>query len=102
MLIHLDTSVLVDAFTGDRRSLSRVRAATARGDVIAFCTVVLYEWLRGPRTTDEKQAVEAFVDLDLLPAFGRREAERAADLYRALRGRFRTCVKHQSHPIAGW
>ena len=27
--------------------------------------------------------------------------ERAADLYRALRGRFRTCVKHQSHPIAG-
>ena len=27
--------------------------------------------------------------------------ERAADLHRALCGRFRTCVKHQSHPIAG-
>lgn len=85
MLIHLDTSVLVDAFTGERRRLPRVRAATARGDVLAFSTIVLYEWLRGPRTEDEKQAVEAFFDLDVAPPFGRREAARAADLYRRVK-----------------
>lgn len=90
MLIHLDTSVLVDAFTGERRSLPRVRALTARSDVISFSTIVLYEWLRGPRSEGEKQAVEAFFDLDVLQAFGRREAERAADWYgRVKRARHR-------------
>ena len=28
--------------------------------------------------------------------------QRAADLHRALRRRFRTRVKHQRHPVAGW
>ena len=86
MLIHLDTSVLVDAFTGARRSLARVRAATAKGHVISFSTFVLYEWLRGPRTDGEKQAVDAFFELDLAPVFGRREAERAAGLYGRVKG----------------
>jgi predicted nucleic acid-binding protein len=86
MLVHLDTSVLIDAFTGGRRSLPRVRAATAQGDVISFSAIVLYEWLRGPRTTGEKQAVAAFFEVDTVPAFGRREAERAADLYSRVRG----------------
>jgi predicted nucleic acid-binding protein len=86
MLIHLDTSVLVDAFTGERRFLARLRAATAKGDVISFSTIVLYEWLRGPRTEGEKQAVDAFFELDPLPAFGKREAERAADLYGRAKG----------------
>jgi predicted nucleic acid-binding protein len=80
MLVHLDTSVLIDAFTGERRSLIRLRATTAKGDVIAFSSIVLYEWLRGPRTDDERQAVDAFFELDSVPGFGRREAERAADL----------------------
>jgi predicted nucleic acid-binding protein len=81
MLIHLDTSVLVDAFTGARRSLARLRAATAKGDVVSISSIVLYEWLRGPRTEDEKQAVEAFFELDQVSVFGRPEAERAAALY---------------------
>jgi predicted nucleic acid-binding protein len=46
----------------------------------------LYEWLRGPRTDGEKQAVNAFFDLNLVAAFGRLEAERAADLYRRVKG----------------
>lgn len=85
MLIHLDTSVLVDAFTGEKRSLARVRRATAKGDVTTISTIVLYEWLRGPRTDSEKQAVDAFFDLNLVAAFGRLEAERAADLYRRVK-----------------
>jgi predicted nucleic acid-binding protein len=86
MLVHLDTSVLIDAFTGERRSLIRLRAATAKGDVIAFSSIVLYEWLRGPRTDDEKHAVDAFFALDQVPVFGRREAELAADLYGHVKG----------------
>ena len=81
MLIHLDTSVLVDAFTGARRSLVRLRAATAKRDVVSISSIVLYEWLRGPRTEDEKQGVEAFFGLDQVSVFGRQEAERAAALY---------------------
>jgi predicted nucleic acid-binding protein len=86
MLIHLDTSVLVDAFTGSRRSLDAVRKATDRGDSIAFSTIVLYEWLRGPRTGAETSAVEALFAGDPPTVFGSREAERAAALYRGVKG----------------
>ena len=85
MLIHLDTSLLVDAFTGSRRSLAAIRTATARGDSIAFSTIVLYEWLRGPRTEAETTAVTAFFAGDSPAAFGAREAERAAELYRRVK-----------------
>jgi predicted nucleic acid-binding protein len=86
MLIHLDTSVLVDAFTGHRRSLAALRTATARGDSISVSTIVLYEWLRGPRTEVEASAVAAFLAGDSPAAFGAREAERAAELYRSVQG----------------
>ena len=86
MLIHLDTSVLVDAFTGPKRSLARLRVATAKGDVVNISSIVLYEWLRGPRTEDERQAVDAFFELDQIAVFGRREAERAAGLYGRVKG----------------
>lgn len=82
MSIHLDSSLLVDAFTGTRRSLTRLRAATAAGDVITYSTIVRYEWLRGPRTDDERQTVDAFFASDPLATFGSPEAERAASLYR--------------------
>jgi predicted nucleic acid-binding protein len=86
MLIHVDTSVLIDAFTGTRRSLARLRAVTAKGHVVSFSSIVLYEWLRGPRTDGERKAVDAFFEPALLPAFGRREAARAADLYGRVKG----------------
>jgi predicted nucleic acid-binding protein len=82
MLIHLDTSVLVDAFTGPRRLMPPLRRATADGDVTSFSTLVLYEWLRGPRTEDEREAVEAFFETEVLADFGSREAARAAILFR--------------------
>jgi predicted nucleic acid-binding protein len=54
--------------------------------VVGISSIVLYEWLLGPRTEDEKQAVDAFFELDQVAVFGRREAERAAGLYRRVRG----------------
>jgi predicted nucleic acid-binding protein len=86
MLIHLDTSALVDAFTGTRRSMPALRRATTRGDVTTFSTLVLYEWLRGPRTADERDAVDQFFAQDELVAFRPRDAERAAALFRQVRG----------------
>jgi predicted nucleic acid-binding protein len=84
MLIHLDASLLVDAFTGPRRSLPALRTATAAGEVVTYCTIVRYEWLRGPRTEDERQVVDEFFASDPLATFGPAEAERAAALYRAV------------------
>ena len=60
MTIHLDTSVLVDALTGPRRSLDRLVALVEQGHRIALSTLVLYEWLRRPRTTVELRVQELF------------------------------------------
>ena len=85
-MIHLDTSVLIDAFTGNRRSLAAVRRATAASEAMTFSSLVLFEWLRGPRTDDERRAVEAFFASDAVAAFGVREAALAAALYRQVKG----------------
>ncbi len=85
MLIHIDTSVLIDAFTGPRRSLRALRRATEAGEVTTFCTLVLYEWLRGPRTELEREAVADFFDSELLVPFGLSESETAAALYRRVK-----------------
>lgn len=86
MLVHLDTSVLVDAFTGARKSMPAILKATADGEVIMFSTLVVYEWLRGPRQSNELEAVERFFAGVFLPAFGEREARTAATLYRSVTG----------------
>jgi predicted nucleic acid-binding protein len=85
MLIHLDTSVLVDAFTGPRRALAHVATATSEGHVIAFCAIVQYEWLRGPRTQSEEEGVRRFLGEDTVVPFGRREAQTAAALHRRVK-----------------
>ena len=85
-MIHLDTSVLIDAFTGSRRSLAAVRRATVASEAMTFSSLVLFEWLRGPRTDDERRAVEAFFASDAVAAFGVREAALAAALYRQVKG----------------
>ena len=80
-MIHLDTSVLVDALTGPRRSAPKLRQAVEQGERIQLCAIVLYEWLRGPRTVDELTDQELLFPRDKAVAFGPREAARAAGLY---------------------
>jgi predicted nucleic acid-binding protein len=84
MLVHLDTSILVSAFTAPRRSLSAVEDAVAEGHVLAFSTMVLYEWLRGPRTDEERAIVNLQFGVQGVVPFGHAEARVAATLYRAL------------------
>jgi predicted nucleic acid-binding protein len=84
-VIHLDTSVLIDALTGPRRSAARLRTAIADGERVAFSAIVLYEWLRGPRDPRELAAQEALFPREAAVAFGKEEAALAADLYRKVR-----------------
>ena len=85
MLVHLDTSVLVDAFTGPRHSLANIVGATKVGDVLTFCALVQYEWLRGPRTQAEEESVRRVFSDDAIVALGSREAQAAAALYRQVK-----------------
>jgi predicted nucleic acid-binding protein len=80
-MIHLDTSVLVDALTGPRRSLPGLRFAIERGERVQITAVVLYEWLRGPRRPAELADQELLFPRESAVAFGPSEAALAARLY---------------------
>jgi len=83
-LIVLDTSVLIDALAGSRRSATALRRAIEAGERILLPSLVLYEWLRGPRLPQELAAQEALFPSALALAFGPAEAARAAQLYVSL------------------
>ena len=82
MIIHVDTSALVDALTGPRRSLDELITLTDQGHRIMLSTIVLYEWLRGPRTRPELAAQEKLFPSESTVAFGPSEASIAARLYK--------------------
>jgi len=84
-VIHLDTSLLVDALTGPRRSAGALRKTIERGERVTLSTLVLYEWRRGPRQPEELAAQEALFPNESVVPFGRQEAVLAAELYRAIR-----------------
>jgi predicted nucleic acid-binding protein len=85
VIVHVDTSALVDALTGSRRSLDRLTALVADGHRIALSTIVLYEWLRGPRTGADLTAQQELLPREDAAPFGIAEAELAAQLYGAVR-----------------
>jgi predicted nucleic acid-binding protein len=84
-MIVLDTSILIDALTGPRRSSGSLRAAIEGGERMAVPALVLYEWLRGPRLPEELAAQEALFPRAAALPFGPAESEVAAALYRSLR-----------------
>ncbi len=83
-MILLDTSVLIDALSGPRRSAAALRAAIAESERILLPSLVLYEWLRGPRQSAELAAQEALFPSATALAFGPEEAAIAARLYAGL------------------
>ena len=82
MIVHVDTSALVDALTGPRRSLDTLIGLTDAGHRLALSTIVVYEWLRGPRTRAELGAQEELFPSEHAVAFGPAEAAVAARLYK--------------------
>ncbi|MGB5526076.1 MAG: type II toxin-antitoxin system VapC family toxin [Gemmatimonadota bacterium] len=83
-MIVLDTSVLVDALCGDMNSEPAIRAALMRSEQLLLPSLVLFEWLRGPRRERELQTQEALLPSDRALPFGSEEAAEAARLYRGL------------------
>jgi predicted nucleic acid-binding protein len=79
--IHLDTSVLIHVFTATRPLLDELTAFVEGGERLTFSTVVLYEWLRGPRTRGELALQEEVFPRQEAVAFGVAEADAAARLY---------------------
>jgi predicted nucleic acid-binding protein len=84
-LIVLDTSVLVDSLTGPRKSLLRLTQLIEAGERILLPTLVVYEWLRGPRLPQELRNYEDLFPDDQVVAFGVQEARVAARLYQTMR-----------------
>lgn len=84
MTVHIDTSALIDALTGRRRSLDILIRLTDEGHRLAMSSVVLYEWLRGPRTRSDLDAQEALLPSEHAVNFGPAEAAVAARLYKTV------------------
>ena len=82
MIVHVDTSALVDALTGPRRALDDLAQFVDEGHRVMISTLVLYEWLRGPRTRAELDAQEELFPADVAVPFGADEATLAARLYK--------------------
>lgn len=80
-MIHLDTTVLIDALTGPRRSAAALRVAISNGERLAISTLVLFEWMRGPRAPAELEIQAQLLPQDEAVAFDARAAARAAVLY---------------------
>lgn len=89
-MIVVDTSVLIEALGAGGRLRLELRDALARRERLVIPSLVLSEWLRGPRIPEELRAQEALFPTSEAVPFGPAEAELAAELYRALpRGRGR-------------
>ena len=83
-MIVLDTSILIDALTGPKRSAPLLRKTIERGERLLVPSLVLYEWLRGPRTRHELEAQEALFPSQSAVPFGTTEATTAARIYGSL------------------
>jgi predicted nucleic acid-binding protein len=81
-MTHLDTSVLIDALTGPRRSEPALTKLVESGEPLAITSLVLYEWLRGPRHDEEIEDQEALLPAVHAVPFGPQEALVAAELSR--------------------
>ena len=84
-MIVLHTSVLIDGLTGAKLSAPAIRGGMAEGEEILLPALVLYEWLRVPRLSEELAAQEALFPARSAIPFDIEQARVSADLYRAVR-----------------
>jgi predicted nucleic acid-binding protein len=84
VIVHLDTSVLIDALTGPRRALPRLVALVEEGHRIGLSSLVFFEWKRGPRSRAELAAQESLFPSQEVVPFSAAEAALAGELYAKL------------------
>lgn len=83
-MIVMDTSVLVEGLGAGGTHRGLLREAIEAGERIALPSLVLFEWLRGPRIPEELEAQEALFPSEASLPFGPDEAVLAAKLYGAV------------------
>ncbi|MXY25501.1 MAG: type II toxin-antitoxin system VapC family toxin [Acidobacteria bacterium] len=84
MTIHLDTSALVGALAGPGAAADRLYTFIDQGHRLRLSSIVLYEWLRGPRTVSELRVQEALFPREQAVPFDTEAAAEAAGLYARL------------------
>jgi predicted nucleic acid-binding protein len=84
-VILLDTSVLIESLTRERLVFADLTRLLERGEMIGLCTIVLYEWLRGPRLPGELATQEALFPSQAALPFETADARISAELYRSLK-----------------
>ena len=85
MTIHLETSALVAALSGPRDAFDRLHAFVEESHRMQLSTIVLYEWLRGPRTVAELRVQEELFPRAQAVPFDADATAQAAALYAQLR-----------------
>ncbi len=84
MTVHVDTSALVAALTEPHAALDALTRLVDERHRVAISSLVLYEWLRGPRTLPELRAQEALFPRAAAVPFDAHAARIAARLYAGL------------------
>ena len=84
MTIHLDTSALVGALSEEGDSFDKLRGLADEGHRLRLSTIVLYEWLRGPRGVHELRIQEELFPREQIVPFDAPAAATAAKLYSTL------------------
>ncbi|MGV3664051.1 MAG: type II toxin-antitoxin system VapC family toxin [Prosthecobacter sp.] len=79
-MIHLDTNLLIDLVTIGSPHVAVVREWLQKGEELAVCATAWSEFLNGPHTKQQKDAVNAIVGGRILD-FTAKEAEQASKLF---------------------
>jgi predicted nucleic acid-binding protein len=85
-VILLDTSALIDGLTRDRPLLAALTRMLEQGERLSVSTLVLYEWLRGPRLPQELAVQEIMFPSEAALPFEAVDARISAELYRTVSG----------------
>ena len=83
-MIFLDTSALVDSLTGTKRS-EPVLYRLVESERLVLSSLVIYEWLRGPRTAYEIADQEVLFPTSEAIPFSVEDAVLSAEIYRLVR-----------------
>ncbi len=79
-MIHLDTNLLIDLVTIGSPHIAVIRQWLEAGENLAVSAIAWSEFLNGPHTKQQKDAVQAIVEGRILD-FSAKEAEQASRLF---------------------
>ena len=79
-MIHLDTNLLIDLVTLGSPHIAVIRRWLAEGETLAVSAIAWSEFLNGPHTKPQKDAVHAVVGGRILD-FTAKEAEQASRMF---------------------